>query len=222
MSKKANVISPGDASRALYIDFEGEKDRAPVLLGCANRLGRGTKPWVWQGITNPLFEPLARADEIELFSLPDAVERILQRAERKDRLIVAWSEHELDVVKDYCPEKLDRFQSRYVNARTLAVQWRNKCHAGQKPPTNTLPDYLVLIAYEVSQGARPGRAGETIRIVRKALQTGHGIQGLTENQLRRWRDLREHNLHDCAGLRAVCLEAAREVAVHASLISGAS
>jgi hypothetical protein len=53
-----------------------------------------------RGSRNPLFEPLARGDEIGLFSLPDAVERILQRAERKDRLIVAWSEHELDVVKD--------------------------------------------------------------------------------------------------------------------------
>lgn len=209
------MISPGDASRALYIDFEGEKDRPPVLLGCANRTGRGTKRWVWQGVTNPLFEPLARADGIELFALRDAVERILRRAERKDRLIVAWSEHELDLVKGYCPEKLDRLQSRYVSARTLAVRWRNKSHGGQKPQTNTLADYLVLIAYDVSQGARPGRAGETIRIVRNALEKGHGIEGLTENQLRRWRDLREHNLHDCAGMRAVCLKAARELAVDA-------
>ena len=115
-------------------------------------------------------------------------------------------------MNNYCPEKLDRFQSRFVNARAFAVRWRNRCHAGKKPPTNSLADYLALIEYRVSEGAGPGLAGETIRIVRKALEKGRGIEGLTENQLRRWGDLREHNLHDCAGMRRVCLLAAREVA----------
>jgi hypothetical protein len=159
---------------------------------------------------------------MELLPLPDAVGRILQRAERKDRLIVAWSEHELGVVKGYCPKHLDRFHARFVNARTFAVHWRNKCHGGRKPATNTLADYLALIEYEVPEAAEPGRAGETIRAVRRAFEKGLGIAGLTENQLRRWRDLREHNLHDCAGMRTVCLKAAREVAVHASLVSSAT
>lgn len=206
------MISPDDASRALYIDFEGEKDKPPVLLGCANRLGHGTRPWVWQAVTDPRFELLARADDIRQMSLPEAVERILQRAERKDRRIVAWSEHELGVVRDHCPELLDRFQSRYVNARTVAVHWRNKCHAGQRPRTNTLADYLDLIAYGVSEAGRPGRAGETIRTIRKALEQERRVEDLTDNQRRRWSDLREHNLHDCAGMRAVCLLAARELA----------
>ena len=169
---------------------------------------------MWQAVTDPLFEPLAEADEIELLALPDAVERILQRAERKDRLIVAWSEHELDVVERDCPELLDRFQAKFRNARTFAVHWRNKCHEGRKPATNTLADYLALIEYQVTEGAGPGRAGETIRVVRRALEKRRGIAGLTDNQLRRWRDLREHNLHDCAGMRTVCLQAAREVAAH--------
>ena len=85
-----------------------------------------------------------------------------------------------------------------------------------------LGDYLAMIGYEVSEGAGPGHAGETIRVVRKALEKGRGLAGMTENQLRRWRDLREHNLHDCAGMRAVCLKAAREVAARPSLVSGAT
>ena len=212
MNSTARVLplAPEHASRALYVDFEGQKDKPPVLLGCANHVGRAPKPWVWQAITDPLFKPLAEA-KVELLELPLAVERILARAESKDRLIVAWSEHELNVVNDYCPEKLDRFQSRFVNARAFAVRWRNKCHAGKKPPTNTLADYLALIGYEVSERAGPGLAGEHDKIVRKALEKGRGIQGLTAHQLRRWDDLREHNLHDCAGMRRVCLLAAREV-----------
>ena len=210
---RKNRLTPEEARRALYIDFEGRKDTAPVLLGCAHRAGRGAKPWVWQAVTDPLFEPLTRADDdIELLPLPDAVARILQRAEARDRLIVAWSEHELDVVKEYCPQHLARFEARYVNARTFAVYWRNACHAGNKPATRDLPTYLALIGYPLPAGAGPGRAGETIRLVGNALAKGEGIAGLTVNQRRRWQELRDHNLHDCHGMKKVCVLAAEEVA----------
>jgi hypothetical protein len=212
-SSRKNRLTAEEARRALYIDFEGRKDEAPVLLGCAHRAGRGEKSWVWQAVTDPLFEPLTRVDDdIELLALADAVARILQRAEAKDRLIVAWSEHELDVVKTYCPEHLARFEARLVNARSFAVYWRNACHGGQRPATNTLADYLALIDYEVPDAARPGRAGETIGLVAKALAKGQGIAAMTDNQRRRWQDLRAHNLHDCHGMKRVCVQAAVEIA----------
>jgi hypothetical protein len=210
--RAAREISPDEAGDALYIDFEGEKDKAPVLLGCARRPGRGPNKWVWQAITDPAFEPLARADRIELLPLADAVERMLQRAEARNCRIVAWSRHELEIVEEYCPEKLERFESRYVNARSVAVRWRNKCHEGRKPETNTLGDYLALIGYEIPRTAGPGHVGETIKRVRKSLLKGRGIAGLTADQLRRWSDLRDHNVHDCAGMREVCLRASREIA----------
>lgn len=212
---RKNRLTPEEARRALYIDFEGRKDQAPVLLGCAHRAGRGAKPWVWQAVTAPLFEPLTEADDaVELLPLPAAVERILHRAEAKGRLIVAWSEHELDVVQTYCPQHLVRFEARYVNARALAVYWRNACHGGRKPAANDLPSYLGLISYEMPVGAGPGRAGETIRRVGKALEKGNGLAGLTDDQRRRWQQLRDHNLHDCHGMKKVCVTAAEEIAAH--------
>lgn len=212
-ASRKNRLTPQEARQALYIDFEGRKDAAPVLLGCAHRPGKGVKPWVWQAVTDPLFEPLTRIDDdIELLPLLGAVERILQRAEAKDRLIVAWSEHELDVVKEYCPQHLARFEARYVNARTFAVYWRNACHRGDKPTTRDLPTYLALIGYDLPVGAGPGRAGETIRRCDDALARGKGLAGLTDDQLHRWQQLRDHNLHDCHGMKKVCILAADEVA----------
>lgn len=198
--------------RALYIDFEGQKDKPPVLLGCATKTGKkASSPPAWQYITDSTFEPLARAGEMELLSLPAAVLRIIQRAEKKDRQIVAWSEHELNVVKTYCPEHLERFESRYVNARSYAVRWRNKCHGGEKPEVGTLANYLVQIGHSVPKGAGPGDVGKTIGLVRKSLEKGIGVDGLTESQQRRWDLLREHNRHDCVGMRKVCLCAAEEI-----------
>lgn len=209
---RSPVLAPEAARRALYIDFEGRKDRPPILLGCTRRSRVHGDLSVWQAITDPRFESLARADGLELLTLADAVERILVRAEAKDRLIVAWSQHELDVVGEYAPKHLDRFATRYVNARTFAVRWRNKCHAGARPASNTLADYLELTGYRVPDGAGPGRAGETIGILERAFDAGRTASDLTDNQRRRWRDLREHNRHDCAGMRSVCMIAADTIA----------
>jgi hypothetical protein len=206
------ALAPEDARRALYIDFEGRKDRPPILLGCTRRSRVRGDLSVWQAITDPRFESLAQADGLESLTLADAVARILIRAEAKDRLIVAWSQHELDVVGEYAPEHLDRFAAKYVNARTFAVRWRNKCHAGARPASNTLADYLALTGYRVPEGAGPGRAGETIGIVERAFDGGRTASDLTDNQRRRWRDLREHNRHDCTGMRSVCTIAADAIA----------
>ena len=209
--RRKDRLTPEQARQALYIDFEGGKGEPPVLLGCGRRTGRGQRQFVPQYITDVRFAPLAD-DEVEVLPLTDAVERILQRAKSKDRLIVAWSNHELDVVKEYCPKQVDRFQARYVNARTFAVYWRNACHAGERPATNTLADYLALVDYKVSDGAGPGNVGETVSRIARSLAKGKGEAGLTDDQRRRWCDLREHNLHDCRGMKEVSVRAAEEIA----------
>jgi hypothetical protein len=38
-------LSAAEALRALYIDFEGEKDKPPVIVG-VHRRGRGARPFV--------------------------------------------------------------------------------------------------------------------------------------------------------------------------------
>ena len=167
---------------------------------------------VWQAITDPVFGPIADADGLELLPVADAVERILQRAERRDRLIVAWSSHERKVIETQCPEHLERFDAQFVNARALAERWRNKVQTGRKPETNHLVDYLVLVGYRVPVEAGPGRVGKTIRVIRDAFERGRSVDQLTANQRQRWRDLRSHNRHDCAGMRSVCVLAADEIA----------
>lgn len=208
---KFSHVTPATIRRALCIDFEGQTDKPPVLLGSARHNGTGGYLPVWQCITDATFEPLGGHGAIEVLDLRSAVERILQRAEKKDRQIVAWSNHELDVVRAYCPDLVERFEAKYVNARTFAEYWRNKCHGGRKPPTNTLSDYMALIGHAVPPEAGPGGVGKTIAAMRKSLDKGEGVAGMTDKQLGWWDDLREHNRHDCVGMRKVCLRAAEEI-----------
>jgi hypothetical protein len=195
-----------EALRALYIDFEGEKDRLPVLLG-VHRRGRGARPFVQQDVLDEAFAGLAGA----CLSLHGAVQKVVRRAEHGDRRIVAWTEHELKVVRTLGaedPELVARFGARFVNARAVAERWRNKLHDGDRPERGRLVDYLELVGYPVPDEASGGDVGATIRVLRDRL--GRGLSP-TPGQQARWDRLLEHNRHDCVGMRHVCLRATAEL-----------
>ena len=202
----ARRLTDAEALRALYVDFEGRKDEPPVLLG-VHRRGRGPHPYVQQDVVDPVFAGLVP----RYLPLRDAVENVVRRAEHGDRRIVSWSEHDLRVVRtlaDEDPELVGRFEDRYANARAFAEYWRNKLHGGDKPEKGRLADYLALIGYRVPDDAEPGHVGDTIRDLRPRLSRA---LALTPAQQARWNRLVEHNRFDCAGMRAVCLRATREL-----------
>ena len=186
----------------MYIDFEGEKNRPPVLLG-AHQQGQA----VFTYLLDELFRPFG---EIQL-TLHGAIERIVQRAEARNRRIVAWSEHELKVVRslgDQDPMLVARFEARFVNALSLSKYWRNKLYDCDRPAEGRLADYLALIDYRVPEDGLGGDVGGTIRTIRRTLARGAPP---TEKQRERWRRLVEHNRHDCIGMRRLCIEATREL-----------
>jgi len=200
-------LTEAEAQRALYIDFEGGQDKPPVLLGILRRRGRGAEPNVFQVVLDPEFEPAGP----ESRGLREAVEIVVLRAEHRDRRIVSWSQHDLDVVRtlrDEDPELVARFERRYANALAVAKRWANKLHPGDKPADGQLVGYLALIGYEVPPDAEAGHVGETIRALRPRLESG---RPLTPAQKQRWARLLEHNRYDCDGMRAVCLLATREL-----------
>jgi hypothetical protein len=201
-------LSAAEALRALYIDFEGEgaEHRPPVLLG-VHRRGRGSRPNVHGYVLDPA---LARSTDPTM-SLHDAVLRVVQRAERNDRRIVAWTEHELKWVNTLGaddPDLVRRFTERVANAKRIAERWRNRLHGGDTPADGKLSSYLRLIGYPVPSEAVGGDVGQTIRDVRARFERGHPP---TLGQAERWRRVNEHNRHDCIGMRRICLLATREL-----------
>ena len=208
-------LSAAEALRALYIDFEGRKDEAPVLLG-VHRRGRGSRPNVQQDVVDETFAGLVP----RYLPLREAVGNVVRRAEHGDRRIVSWSEHDLRVVRtlrDEDPELVARFEALYANALAVAKRWRNRVHDGIKPESGELGGYLSLIKYQVPDDAEPGHVGDTIRDLRPRLERG---LPLTVSQQARWDHLVKHNRFDCAGMRAVCLRATRELDAEAGSPNG--
>ncbi len=200
-------LTAAEAERALYIDFEGQTDKTPVLLGILRRRGKGDEPSVFQLVVDPEFE----AAGPDLRGLRDAVEVLVLRAERRDRRIVSWSEHDLEVVRrlrDEDPDLVARFERRYANALAVAKHWANRLHPDDKPGNGKLGGYLAMIGYQVPLDAVAGDVGDTIAALRPTLAAG---RPMTARQKERWARLRSHNRHDCAGMRMVCLRATREL-----------
>ena len=199
-------LTEAEALRALYLDFEGQKGKPPVLLG-VHRHGRGARPCVQQDILDEAFAGLGRS----AMTIRQVVTKVVQRAESRDCRIVSWSEYDLGVVRTLRgedPALVDRFEARYANARGVAERWRNKLYGGDKPDPGRLVDYLALIGYSVPPDAAGGAVADTVDALRPRLERGVPP---TATQKERWQRLLEHNRFDCAGMRRVCLRASREL-----------
>jgi len=170
-------------------------------------VGRGEHPHVQQDVTDPLFDGLVP----RYLPLLDAVRNVVVRAEHKKGKLVAWTQHELHVVRRDCavdPDLMARFEARYVNAYAVAKRWRNKVHDGAKPAEGTLYVWLELIGWPIREGAEAGHVGRTLTSMRTTLEAG---RLLTKSQRDAWDRLVMHNSTDCVGMRRLCLLAASEL-----------
>ena len=200
MAKRHEHLTESEARRALYVDFEGPKDGPPVLIGILRKR-------VQQYVVDAMFAP-AGPDYVELLA---AVRGLVARAEKKDRRIVSWSEHDLRIVKAL--EALDHdlvkaFEARWVNGLRLAERWASRSGGVKRPRYSSLENYLDLIGFSVPITAEPGHVGDTIRQMYPTLEGGRRI---TKNQSGHWANLLEHNRFDCVGLETICVRAASDI-----------
>lgn len=199
MSRQFRQMTAAEARTAFYVDFEGGKDAAPVLLGILRKRTQ-------QYVVDPVFRTLGPA----YLELRQAVATVVTRAEKQDRRIVSWSEHDLDIVRNLTnePALIRRLEARYANGRALAARWATRHPGFEKPESGDLGRYFELVRFDVPDAAGPGHVGDTVRSLRPGLEAGREP---TERQRQRWADLLEHNRYDCEGMREVCVRAATDL-----------
>ena len=219
-------ITPEEAERAIYIDFEGRRDREPVLLGVLYAEGRRridhSRLVLRHDLVDRRYRPLLRAFselgepsvhryDTDQRSLDRSIEGILQRAEHQDRLIVAWSQHELDVVWSACrnADFVEAFGARFRDGKATAKRWLRETSPDSWPQrepvggAHKLAYYCRLVGFDVPAEFGPGVVGTGLKIIDQALDTGRSWAGFTDRQREAWRRVLGHNLFDCLGLRAV-------------------
>lgn len=206
-----------EPARAIYIDFEGNEDKRPTLLGVLWPRG-AHRPGFEQYVFEETFFGAADVSGRLRAELPERVAHIVRVATTDNLEIVAWSEHELNMVKKWAPDSAEGFSARYRNAIPIARQWRRQLHPDvalkrtRYGGSNALASYMKLVGHQVSSSHGPLNTGARLTELRKQLtKKGLDFTRVTPVGKRKWTNLLKHNRHDCVGMRCVDERAVREL-----------
>ena len=217
-------ITPGEAQRAIYIDFEGFKGKPPSLFG-----------WVWavgkkasdsnlaciHDIHDKSLRPLIGAIDVESgsvgsyeqrpFSVGQSINDLARRANKQDRLIVSWSTYELNKIaeSELSPGLLRLFKLNYRDGKATAKKWFQQLGLSTASQSNQLVRYLDHAGYPMPDTYRLGETTKRLRSVLGGIKTRGSYTKLTAHQQECWRGLLDHNFVDCHGLRQVTKAAAK-------------
>ena len=200
---KTPKLTQQEAQQAIVIDFEGNMDRAPSLLGW--RIGATNH----QVLLEKALAPVVPPDSIEVLELDDALRRI--KAAAGGNHVLGYSEHDLSVIRTYSSETelIAWFEDRYLNAKSLIDRWINRrAHAGeiQRPDDLTLQSSMSLIGITYAVAAGPDTVGTTLRRLRDFASKGRTHTDLPPGIRRRWHRLLSHNATDLRATQALVLE----------------
>jgi UTP-glucose-1-phosphate uridylyltransferase len=85
------LITPQEAENAIYVDYEGSKDKPPTLLGyIVDRVYQA-------GIVESLFSTCAKRHRAKKTTIEDHLNlttKLLHQCEAQGRVLVSWSEHD--------------------------------------------------------------------------------------------------------------------------------
>jgi hypothetical protein len=203
-------ITPEELTSALFVDYEGNMQRDPTLLG-----------WRVDGITHgaivdPDFAPCAhrwRAKKIFLHSHRALVRELITQVSDERRVVIGWSEHDLKLMQALLPPKeQDRLTLLYRNAVKTARSWHAR-HENRRAPTGELAYFCQLLGFPVPQAYGAGRVGQALRLIRGQLLEGRDYPDLTRRARASWAVVVKHNALDLQAMEFV-LHAMLGVALH--------
>ena len=214
-------VTPADADRALYLDFEGLMGEVPCLLGVRSGLLGPTEQFIldaglapMDGYESPSITWTVRAvDPVALFR------RLRADVLRDGRRVFAWSTRESQAMADLLAEdpELAAFWTDAVeNAIPHARAWKRRHHADVEFPAVDRRGRHRLECYEQLLGIHRmtvhggGLTTKRIRGVRTGLARHGAADLMTRTQKGYWTKLLVHNELDCAGLAAVVARVAED------------
>lgn len=193
-------ITAEELARAIFIDYEGNIDRDPTLLG-----------WRVDGQTHAaiLEKEFAtcsdryRAKDIHLNTHKQLAGELLSQASDEDRVIVSWSEHDLRVINQALSAKdQERFSSRYRNAITTARSWHYKT-MDKRAPIGDLSYFCQLLGFPIPKKYGTGKVGHGLRLIRNQLHEGREYPDLTPKARASWVAIVKHNDLDLRSMEFV-------------------
>jgi hypothetical protein len=196
------LLTTHELRRAIYVDYEGSRGRAPTLLGYL------IDDELNAAIIEPCFHECDRRYRAKHAVKADHLETVvalIERAERENRTIISWSEfdykHMITVLDDNSAMK-----------HTLTEHFRNAIFTSRRHLREAYPDRVIRndlasmmreTNYAVPKKYGAGLVGEALRLLRDQLMEGRRYPKLTGAAREGWVTVVKHNVHDLKGMRHV-------------------
>jgi hypothetical protein len=195
-----SALSSDEVERAIYIDYEGNIDKAPTLLG-----------WRVDGINyasivEPTFATCAgrfRAKHVEHIDHATLAKQLLQRAVAEERRILSWSEHDLKLIQTVLPNnEKEQFLFLYKNAIKPMRSWYWRKYQ-VSAPDGSLSFFCNVTGFSVPDRFGIGIVGNGLRLIRSQLLEGRDYADLTPKARSSWVSVVRHNRLDLEGMEHV-------------------
>jgi hypothetical protein len=199
MSSKTKITSQ-ELSRAIFIDYEGNIERAPSLLG-----------WRVDGksfasIVDEDFATCAdryRAKGVSYTPHKSLAQKLLDQACEEERVFVSWSEHDLRQISNVLPRQdQPALLYRYRNAIPVARSWHYRT-LGKRAPEGTLSYFNQLLGFPIPRKYGTGKVGQGLRLIRAQLLEGRQYPDLTPKARASWIAVVKHNELDLRSMEFV-------------------
>lgn len=200
MTANKSGLSSVEVERGIYIDYEGNIDKAPTLLG-----------WRVDGVNHaaiiePAFATCARrfrAKYVEFMEHSILAKQLLLQASAQGRLIFSWSEHDLKLMHAVLSQdEQEQSTLLYKNAIKPARSWywkKNKVVA----PDGSLSFFCDNTGFNVPERFGVGIVGSGLRLIRSQLTAGRDYADLTPKARSSWVTIVRHNRLDLEGMEHV-------------------
>jgi hypothetical protein len=222
-------VSLEDATRGIYIDFEGTMKDPASLLGVLVGSDSGELKFDQPVFEEDLWPAVREASPtkpggyaVREASFSDTFLELHQRAERESRRVFAYGHREIVEIRKRLPEEthVAWWNEHLINMLPLARRWTEKHHSdlkNKKKPKggsgqHSLAALLKLIDYDVPKILGPGNSANRLREVRDMLNKHGGkYSALTGTKRAMWTKACRHNWHDCEGMRELMIRIAEDV-----------
>jgi hypothetical protein len=220
--------------RAVFLDFEGNTDRLPTFAGVL--YDDHFEQVIFEDTFNPVLEsyeprqhsaprdysprlPHPSRTAMGKSTLEAFTRQLVRQCQQQQRRIVAWSQHEKEVLIAAEPNLAEAIEGLYVDAKDRAKDWKRRFHHNvrfMRTPrggAHKLKAYFALIGYTRETYFGEQQAGQRIAFVRQQLRRRGEYQAITSTGKAKWTKVLDYNWHDCYGLRELTVTVAGDLAL---------
>lgn len=198
-----SILSRNDIKRAIFLDYEGSKNKPPTLLGYM--IDNDIRAAIVESCFNDC-RGRYKAKHALVADHVLIVKELINLAENEDRVIISWSEHDYTQMMEILRRHRDEaavLKKRFRNAIFSARQWFKKKYPRVFKKRNDLAFMMEITGYLVPEKYGTNLVGNALRLLREQLTEGRKYADLTGAAVNGWRVVVKHNSHDLRGMRHV-------------------